>query len=253
MIDGLKARIAARVPLYGAFVPMPSSAVVEMCAHAGFDFVILDREHGAAGTETIEHHVRAADAAGIPSIVRVPGRAPEHALHALDAGANGILMPHVIVPEDASAAVGAAHFPPRGLRGMSTSTRAGRHGLASPAETLARAGRETVVIGQVEDAAALPNVVGIARTPGLDAVFVGPADLSTSLGFPGQPGHPDVVAAVDRIRRDVASVGGPPLANFARSEAEAAELVRQGFTIVCFSSAAILSRRLADLVAALKR
>ena len=128
MIDGLKARIAARVPLYGAFVPMPSPAVVEMCAHAGFDFVILDREHGAAGTETIEHHVRAADAAGIPSIVRVPGRAPEHALHALDAGANGILMPHVIVPEDASAAVGAAHFPPRGIRGMSTSTRAAATG-----------------------------------------------------------------------------------------------------------------------------
>lgn len=253
MIDGLKARIAARTPLYGAFVPMPSPAVVEMCAHAGFDFVILDREHGAGGGETIEHHVRAADAAGIPSIVRVPGRAPEHALHALDAGANGILMPHVIAPEDAAAAVGAAHFPPRGIRGMSTSTRAGRHGLASPAETLSRAGRETVVIGQVEDAAALPNVAGIARTPDLDAVFVGPADLSTSLGFPGQPGHPDVVAAVDRIRRDVASVGGPPLANFARSEAEAAELVRQGFTIVCFSSAAILSRRLADLVATLKR
>jgi 4-hydroxy-2-oxoheptanedioate aldolase len=138
-------------------------------------------------------------------------------------------MPHVIVSEDASAAVGAALFPPRGIRGMSTSTRAGRHGLASPAETLARAGRETVVIGQVEDAAALPNVAGIARTPNLDAVFVGPADLSTSLGFPGQPGHPDVVAAVDRIRRDVASVGGPPR-ELRPSEAEAAELVRQGFS-----------------------
>ncbi|CAG0953441.1 partial 5-keto-4-deoxy-D-glucarate aldolase, partial [Gammaproteobacteria bacterium] len=234
-------------------VMLPSPAVVEMCGYAGFGFVILDREHGAAGMETLENQVRAADAAGIPAIVRVPSRAPDNILHAMDAGANGILVPHVITAEDAEAAVRAAHFPPRGSRGMTTTSRAGRHGLASPADYMARARSETVVICQIEDGAALQNVTAIARIPDLDAMFVGPADLSTSLGHPGEPAHPEVVAAVDRIRLEVESAGGPALANFARTESDAASLVARGFPIVCLSSSAVFSRRLADLVAGLKR
>ena len=253
MINGLKARIASKTRLYGIFVMLPSPAVVEMCGYAGFDFVILDAEHGAAGTETLENQLRAADASGIPAIVRVSSRAPDNILHAMDSGANGILVPHVITAEDASAVVRAAHFPPHGVRGMATTSRAGRHGLTTPAEYIARARSETVVICQIEDGVALPNVEKIASTPDLDAIFVGPADLATSMGRPGEPGHPDVVAAVDRIRREVEGVRGPALANFARTESDAATLAKQGFPIACLSTTAIFSRRLADLVAGLKQ
>lgn len=253
MINGLKARIANKERLYGIFVMLPSPAVVEMCGYAGFDFVILDAEHGAAGTETLENQLRAADASGIPAIVRVSSRAPDNILHAMDAGANGILVPHVITADDASTVIRAAHFPPHGMRGMATTSRAGRHGLTTPADYIARARNETVVICQIEDGAALPNVASIARTPDLDAVFVGPADLATSMGRPGEPGHPEVVAAVGRIKQDVQAARGPALANFARTESDAAALAKQGFSVLCLSTTAIFSRRLADLVVGLKQ
>ena len=106
---------------------------------------------------------------------------------------------------------------------------------------------------QIEDRPALANVAAIARTPGLDAVFVGPADLARSFGYPGQPGHPEVVAAIDRIRHDVEGAEKPALANFARTEADAASLVKQGIHLVCLSTTAIFTRRLADLIATLKQ
>jgi 4-hydroxy-2-oxoheptanedioate aldolase len=252
VINGLKARIARKEKLFGIFVMLPSPALVEMCGYAGFDFVILDAEHGAAGTETLENMLRAADASGIPALVRVPSRAPDNILHVMDAGANGILVPHVITADDAAAVTRAAHFPPHGSRGMATTSRAGRHGLTTPGQYIERARHETVVIAQIEDRAALENVAAIAQTPDLDAVFVGPADLATSLGRPGEATHPDVVAAIDRVKADVMRAGKPALANFARTEGDAAALLQQGFTFICLSTTAVISRRFAELVAGLK-
>lgn len=252
MITGLKARIARKQTLYGIFVMVPSPAIVEMCGYNGLDYVILDAEHGPADTETLEHLLRAADASGIPAIVRVGGRAPDQILRVLDAGASGILVPHVITAEDTEAVVRAAHFPPRGVRGLATTSRAGRHGLVSAAEYIKAASEETVVIVQIEDRAALENVGAIARTPGLDAVFVGPADLATSLGHPGQVTHPDVVAGIAGIKREVTAAGKPALANFARTEVDAVALAKQGFNMICLSTTAVFSRRLADLAAAFK-
>jgi 4-hydroxy-2-oxoheptanedioate aldolase len=252
VIDGLKARIARKQTLYGIFVMVPSPAIVEMCGYNGFDYVILDAEHGAAGTETLEHQLRASDASGIPAIVRVGSRAPDQILRVLDAGACGILVPHVITAQDTDTIVRAAHFPPHGVRGLATTSRAGRHGLMSAADYIKQASEETIVIVQVEDRAALENVGAIARTPGLDAVFIGPADLATSLGHPGQPTHPDVVSAIDGIKREVTAAGKPALANFARTEADAVALAKNGFNMICLSTTAIFSRRLADLVKALK-
>jgi 4-hydroxy-2-oxoheptanedioate aldolase len=252
VITGLKARIARKETLYGIFVMVPSPAVVEMCGYNGFDYVILDAEHGAAGTETLEHQLRAADASGVPAIVRVGNRAPDNILRVLDAGACGILVPHVTTAGDAEAIVRAAHFPPQGIRGLATTSRAGRHGLDSAADYIRSAREETIVVVQIEDRAALENVGAIARTPDLDAVFIGPADLATSLGFPGQPTQPDVVAAIDHVRQEVVRARKPALANFARTEADAIALAKQGYQMICLSTTAIFSRRLADLVTALK-
>jgi 4-hydroxy-2-oxoheptanedioate aldolase len=122
----------------------------------------------------------------------------------------------------------------------------------SAADYIRTAREETVVIVQIEDRAALENVGAIARTPELDAVFIGPADLATSLGFPGQATHPEVVATIDHVRRQVIATKKPALANFARTEADAVALAKQGYQMVCLSTTAIFTRRLADLVAALK-
>ncbi|HEX6979731.1 MAG TPA: aldolase/citrate lyase family protein [Alphaproteobacteria bacterium] len=249
----LKARIRDREKLYGLFVMIPSPAVVEMAGYAGFDYVIIDLEHGAATTESLEHLLRAADAVGIPAIVRVGNREPVEILRVLDAGACGILAPHVLTAEDAARLVSAAHYPPIGNRGMATTTRAGRHGFVTVADHLKRAREETVVLVQIEDAAALPRVSSIAATPHVDGVFIGPADLAASLGRPGEIDHPDVAGAIDGIVRDTIAAKGPAVCCFARSEADVPKLLDKDVTTICLSTTSIFQRRLKDLAEDLRK
>jgi 4-hydroxy-2-oxoheptanedioate aldolase len=174
-------------------------ADVEAAGYAGFDAVIVDAEHGAASGPAIEQQVRAADATGLPALVRVPGTDAAAILTALDAGATGIVVPHVRDPAGAAAAVAAAHYPPRGRRGLALTTRAGRHGTAPLAEHLARAAADTVVVVQIEDADAVPLARAIVAVDGVDAVLIGATDLSISLGHPGEPDHPEVRDAIASI------------------------------------------------------
>jgi len=252
MKNTLKARLRQREPLYGLFVMLPSPAVVEMVGYAGFDYAILDTEHGAAHTETIENQLRAADASGLPALVRTVGPDAGEILRAMEAGATGVLVPHVTTADDAAQIVRAAHYPPNGIRGMATTSRSGKHGVVSVAEHLQNARECTIIMVQIEDAAALPNVSAIARTPGIDAVFIGPADLATSLGFPGQPQHPAVAAAIQKIIDEVREAG-QVVAGFARSEEDAAALAGQGVTFICLSTTLIFSKRLVELAQRLKQ
>lgn len=242
----LKARLRERDKLFGVFVMFPSPAVVEICAYAGFDYVVLDLEHGARTIESVEHELRAADAAGIPAIVRVGSRAPIDILRVLDAGACGVLVPHVLSAADAAAIVQAAHYPPVGTRGMATTTRAGRHGFVSVAEHLERARERTVVLAQIEDAAALGQVPAIAATAGLDGVFIGPSDLAASLGHPGATSHPDVVRSIDGVVRDTLAARGPALCCFARSEDDVGALLKKGVSSVCLSTTVVFQRCLKE-------
>ncbi len=251
MKKGLKARLAAGETLYGMFVMLPSPAVVEMVGYAGFDYVILDAEHGAAGTEMLENQLRAADAAGIAALVRICGQTPAEVLHALDAGACGIVVPHVLDAAQARELVAAAHYPPRGRRGLAGTARAGRHGMTSLSEHLDTALSEILVVPQIEDATAVGQAGAIAAVDGVDAVFVGPADLSLSMGHPGNPAHPEVVGAIDGIVTDV-QAQGRVASTFARTEPEAQELVGRGFKMICFSTTAVFSQRLLAMAKELK-
>ena len=251
MNNTLKMRLKQRELLHGMFVMIPSPAVVEMLGYAGYDYVILDTEHGAAGTEALENQVRAAEASGTASLVRTVGHTAGEILRALETGTDGILVPHVITAEQAAAIASAAHYPPNGIRGLATTARAGRHGLTTPGAHLDKAKETTCVIVQIEDGAALPNVPAIARTPGIDAVFIGPADLAISLGFPGRPDHPTVAAAIQKIQDEVREAG-QVLAGFARSDVDAKVLAEQGVTLICLSSTLVFTQRLAELAKALK-
>jgi 4-hydroxy-2-oxoheptanedioate aldolase len=245
----LKDELRAGKNLLGCFVMLPSPALVEMLGHAGFDFLVLDTEHGAAGMETLEHQLRAADSAGIPCVVRTVGMTPGEILRALDAGAAGILVPHVLSADQARAIVSSAHYPPIGTRGFASTARAGRHGFVTVAEHLERARARTVVMVQIEDAAALPHVAEIAAVDHLDGVFIGPADLSMSMGHPGNASHPEVVAAIDKAARDIVAGGASP-SIFARTAAEIPELKRRGFPVAVFSSTVLLNQAMAATVAA---
>lgn len=251
MDRSLKQRLRAGDPLVGCFVMLPSPGVVEMCGYAGFDFVILDQEHGGAGIETIENQVRAAEASGTVPLVRIPEASTSMAQHALDAGAQGLLVPHVTSAAVAREIVAAAHYPPQGVRGMATTSRAGRHGTVGVADHLQRSLDRNLMMLQIEDRAVLPDVEEIAAMEGVDALFIGPADLSVSLGHPGNPGHPEVAAAIDKIIETAGRVGKAKVATFARNRDNATSWKERGVEILCLSTTAVFIDALKDLSSAL--
>ena len=195
----LAARLAGGEALTGLIAKMPCAAQVESAGHAGFDFIVLDTEHGPGGGFALEEHLRAS---AIPALVRVPG--PDAILAALDAGATGIVVPHVLDAAGAEAVVAAAHYPPRGRRGIALSTRAGRYGAVSLDDHLRRAAEETCVIVQIEDREALEHADAILAVPGVTGVLIGAADLALSLGRPPQA---QLDAAIDGVIAAAARAG----------------------------------------------
>ena len=181
-------------PLLGMFVGMPSPSMVEMCGHAGVDFVIVDNEHGPAGIESTEHMLRAARASGVIPVVRT---LESDILRVLDIGASAIQVPQVNSAEQARRIVAAAKYPPLGMRGAAFSTRAAGYGFFAGERHVADSNTGTAVIVMTETRAAIEKLDEILSVPGIDAVFFGPNDLSFSFGHPGQMGHPEVVAAIE--------------------------------------------------------
>ena len=233
MARAFAARLRRRERLRLLFVKLPCPAEVELAASTGFDGVILDTEHGTA--DGLEHHLRAADAAGIPALVRVPNADPAPILRALDAGAAGIVVAHVTGPEVARAAVAAAHYPPLGRRGLALTTRAGHHGMVTVDDHVERAAAETVVIVQIEDAEAVGRAPEILAVEAVDGVLIGANDLAVSLGHPGATHHPDVIAASNTIAA-AAHQAGLPVATVVGSAAAAETADADGIQISVFVS-----------------
>jgi 4-hydroxy-2-oxoheptanedioate aldolase len=247
----LKERIKSGERLFASFVMVPSPSVVEMLGYAGFDFVVLDTEHGSATVEILENQLRAAEASGIPALVRTVGMTPGEILRVLDAGAQGIIVPHVRTPQDARAIVAAAHYPPKGIRGIATTARAGRHGFVTVSDHLAAAKERILVIPQIEDADALVHVREIAGTDGIDAIFIGPADLSLSLGHPGNPDHPEVKQAIEKAVADIRSAGSIPM-SFARTSQDVTVMQQRDIHISVFSTTTLFSAVLRDTAKSVK-
>ena len=244
----LAARLAAGDPMTALLAKMPCAREIESAGCAGFDVVVLDTEHGPAGGFELEHHLRAAAAASLPALVRVPSDDPVPVLAALDAGAAGVVVPHVLDAGGAEAVVGAAHYPPRGRRGFATSTRAGGYGAVAVEEHLRRAAGETVVVVQIEDAEAVPRAREILAVPGVSGVLIGTADLALSLGRPGSPPHAEVQTAVDAV---IAAAAGEGVAvmTVAATPAEARTWRARGAQVTAFVSTALVHAALTAAVA----
>ena len=179
---------------FGVTLQMPSPDEVEIAGHAGLDYIWIDAEHGTMDLGDINVMVRAADAVGIDSIVRVPDQTPSFVQRVLDTGATGILVPHMRTPEDARAIVAAATYAPPGIRGACPTIRAFGHMSANWAEDLSRARKDVLVFGLIEDIEGVENIEAIAAA-GLDAVMFGPFDLAVTLGLDGNVQHPKIVEA----------------------------------------------------------
>jgi len=171
--------------------------VAEMMARVGFDWLVVDQEHTAIGQQESYQLIQVISLAGCVPLVRVASNDVTRIKHALDAGAHGVIVPMVNSPAEAAAAVAAAHYPPRGVRGAGLS-RAQDYGLGFH-RYREWAAEEIVVIVQIEHISAVEALEEILAIPGVDGFIVGPYDLSASLGLAGQWEHPTVRAALDRV------------------------------------------------------
>lgn len=192
--------------VWGPFSKTVDPAVVEAIGHAGADFIILDMEHGPSSLRDLEHLIRAAELAGVLPIVRVPEEGWQMIGAALDLGAGGVQMPQVRSAADASRLVRHARFAPLGKRGVCRHVRAACYSSLDKQAYFAAA-NEAVLVAQLEGQEALANVDSILAVPGIDILFVGPYDLSQSLGVAGDVQHPTVVKAVAGIVCGAAKAG----------------------------------------------
>jgi 4-hydroxy-2-oxoheptanedioate aldolase len=196
----------------GPFISMSDSTVIDLVALAGYDFILLDAEHGSLSLETIANHVRAARANNLGTLLRVPEGDASYMQRALDLGIDGIEIPHVKSAADAEWAVKAVRFPPVGTRGMYTKgvvANYGLHGYSSTRALVDAVNAEVICNIIVEDAEGVANIDEIVTVPGIDFITVGPGDLSGSLDVVGQLDHPLVREAMNKVFAACRNAGIP--------------------------------------------
>jgi 4-hydroxy-2-oxoheptanedioate aldolase len=241
LANPLKAKLRRGEAVLGAFCNIPSPSLVEILGWTGYDFVILDAEHGPASPETIEHLVRAAEVSGVTPVTRVAVNLQQNLLRYLDAGAMAVQVPMVNSAAEARAVVEAVRYPPIGKRGLA-GVRAATYGIAQTLGEYSRqANQELLVVVQIETVAALKRLDDILAVDGIDVVFFGPTDLSSSLGVPGETTHPKVVKAIEDAGQRVIQSGR--VAGVLVSSPDAyAEWRRKGFQYIAASMTSMIAR-----------
>jgi 2-dehydro-3-deoxyglucarate aldolase len=232
MLTDFKNRLARGDAFLGTFICLPTPESAEIFAELGFDWLILDTEHGPYNELTAQRMLQAV-AGRCPCVVRVPSNEEVWIKKALDIGSAGVLVPLVNTAETAARVARACKYAPEGLRGMG-GARAHRYGLGFN-DYVAQANQKIVAIIQAEHIEAVQNMDAIVRVPGIDAVFVGPYDLSASMGLPGQIQHPDVQAAIATVRVAVLKAG-LKLGIYCADPNSAKAFIRQGFTLIGMST-----------------
>lgn len=205
----------------GLWSSIRDPAVSEMLAGCGYDWIVLDCEHSPRDVQEVLHGLHAMSAYPVQPVVRVQSLDVAEIKKMLDIGAQTILVPYVQNGEEARLAVAAVTYPPAGLRGVAGGTRANRY--AGISDYFEKARNEICLIVQIETREAMNNLEDIVSTEGVDAVFVGPADLAASLGHPGNLKHPEVQEAIAETIRRVRTLGKP--AGFLSPDAELLDLV----------------------------
>ena len=210
-LNRMKEKMARGEAALGCSVMFPSPQVVEMLGHAGFDWVLIDCEHGSASLADVELMAMACDAVGITPIARPRSNSAADIQSVMDRGVMGVQVPHVNSADDARRAVAAVKFGPGAARGLAAGTRTDSWGLgARMPDFVARANAQSLVCIQLEHAEAIANVDEILAVEGIDVFFIGPSDLSQSMGFPGNPKAPPVAKAIEATLAKIVGAGRVP-------------------------------------------
>lgn len=222
-----KQRLREGRDVYGLFFRYPEPTLAEHVAMQGWDFIIFDGEHGSLEARDIEGLCRAAELHDVTPIARVTRNEPSTILRFLDAGAHGIHVPWVNTVEAVEQVVVSAKYGPRGLRGLAGSRQGGWGNTESLADFTARSNRETLIVVHIETSDAVAAVEDYTKVDGVDVLFIGPTDLSHSLGHPGNPGHPEVREAMERVA-NVVTTSDKTLGIYAATPEFAAEWHEKG-------------------------
>ncbi len=191
---------------FGLWLGLPDAICAEICASAGFDWVLIDSEHAPYSLKDIQRHLQAIEPYDVPALIRPAEGSTALIKQLLDIGAQTLLIPMVETAEQARQLVKAVRYPPDGIRGAGPSmARAARWNRVD--NYLHEANRQICLIVQVETIEAVNNLADIATVEGIDGVFIGPSDLSASMGHLGNPGHPAVIAAIKNSLDIITSAG----------------------------------------------
>jgi 4-hydroxy-2-oxoheptanedioate aldolase len=224
-VNSIRAALAQGRPSFGGWATMADSHSAELMGAAGFDWVIVDTQHGSVTQADLVRVLQALAIGNTSAVVRIPWTDAATIMRALDVGAAGVIVPMVNTPEEAALAASALRYPPEGIRSMGPT----RGGFVS----VAAANEDAVLLVMIETEEALDRVDEIAAVPGVDGLFVGPVDLGLSLGLPldwtGR--HPDVLAAMDRIVA-AADKAGVFVGTVSSGADHAKDLVRRGVSFV---------------------
>jgi 2-keto-3-deoxy-L-rhamnonate aldolase RhmA len=246
----VKAKLAAGQTILGLMCfEFSTSGVARLADAAGADFVMFDMEHTGWGMDTMRQLLAAARGTGVTSLVRVPGAQRQFVSPVLDLGALGVMVPQMESADDARRLVEFARFHPGGTRGVGVYyPDAMPDGLAAALEL---ANREQLLIAQIETAAGVEAAHEIAAVDGIDLLWIGHFDLTTSLGAPGEFGNPRHTAAVEQVFA-AAAAAGKPVGALATSVADAQALLGQGYRALVYGDSMLFTGALREALAALR-
>ena len=206
--NAMKAKLRTGEPVYGIFAPNSDPSVAEVIGHLGFDLCMMDFEHGAGGPLYAENVVRACETVGITPMARIRSIDPKLILQYVDAGVMGVMMPGITEADEVKRLVDAVKYPPVGRRGIAP-VRVNDYllGPMPQDEYVLFANEQTIVLPQIELMEAVRNLDSLVAVEGVDGFFIGPRDLSMSLGFYDGPAHPEVMEVINDVIQAVRGAG----------------------------------------------
>ena len=227
----MKRKLLQGQNVLGCWTTFGSPQIAELLAMTGFDFLLFDQEHGLGDSTSLVTLLQAIAPTATSSVVRIPSNDPVYLKRVLDAGVEGVMIPQVETAAEAKAVVDACRYPPRGRRGSSIgSCRASNYGIAA-AEYRKTADDEILIIAQIESVKAVENIHAIAAVEGVDVLFIGPHDLSGTLGHLSDLKQPDVAAAIARAEAAIKR-SGKPMGTVPHPGVTWADMFKRGYNMI---------------------
>lgn len=248
--NAFKQGLASGQKQLGLWLALDSPTATEIVAGAGYDWLLLDLEHTTIDIGQVVTHLRAAKGGTAEVVVRIPWNEPIAFKRLLDAGVRSFMVPMVQSAQEARAAVSATRYPPHGIRGVAGNTRASNY--SRNPNYFQQAHEDQCIVVQIESAKAVEAIEEIGAVDGVDALFIGPNDLASSIGFAGRTTAPEVKALIARAHEKMKGTGkGMGILNFVPADARA--LLQSGFTFIAVASdASIVARRSEALLQEIK-